>query len=256
MRHCPRSSRVSPSDRSTFSSNSKPPIPSTGRQSDPTQDNASYDPTKTRLMEKKQQQWREENGEFTSVSRTSSKRSALSLADKAPNWNPFGRPGAGAPPANELPARSTVSLNLLRLTHPPSDSSSSSGAGDQHRHTLSASGQRTRHSHCQRSDARACSHANESSIRRRSFRRRRQISQRTRTTAMAGRSTEANRREQTLESHSARDRTSRRFPARFSSTSDARSCSTAPAPAKGVHARLNQTASEQQWTRDQQIQPA
>ncbi|UJR09115.1 hypothetical protein I4U23_013362 [Adineta vaga] len=66
-----------------YSSTNQPSIPPTGKQFD----NSQNDYYKTGLIEKKQQQWRQEN------------------AEKAPVWNPFGRPGAGAPNANEIEQR-------------------------------------------------------------------------------------------------------------------------------------------------------
>jgi len=98
-RHKPNS--VSP-ERSTFQydfpANGKPPVPSTSKMND----NQVFDQqarlveevpsgvAKTRLMEKKLQQWQQENSE------------------KMATWDPFGRPGGGAPNPNENTARPSV----------------------------------------------------------------------------------------------------------------------------------------------------
>ena len=85
----------------------KPPLPSFYKAPEQSQDPSSNDLGKTRLMEKKQQQWKMENGRFLPT--THSPVHSLPLAEKAPVWNPFGRPGAGAPNANEMLSRMPVS---------------------------------------------------------------------------------------------------------------------------------------------------
>ncbi|CAF0909216.1 unnamed protein product [Adineta ricciae] len=90
---------VYPSD---FSSTNKQTIMPTGKPAD----NPTNDYARTGLVEKKQQQWRQEN------------------AEKAPAWNPFGRPGAGAPNLNEVDQRiSQLPTNVVvpyRVPDPPS----------------------------------------------------------------------------------------------------------------------------------------
>ncbi|CAF4172442.1 unnamed protein product [Adineta steineri] len=86
---------VYPSD---FSSMNKP----SGKQND----NPQNDFFKTGLMEKKQQQWRQEN------------------AEKAPTWDPFGRPGAGAPNINAIePPISQPSSNNMVMPYRQPDPS-------------------------------------------------------------------------------------------------------------------------------------
>jgi len=60
-------------------------------------------------MEKKQQQWKQENGKIEFSQKTSFLIS-LFLAEKTPFWNPFGRPGAGAPNTNEVQPKISVRL--------------------------------------------------------------------------------------------------------------------------------------------------
>ncbi|CAF1424183.1 unnamed protein product [Rotaria magnacalcarata] len=108
---------VSP-ERSTFqydfptSNNRPPPVPSGPQPFKPNEhmhdipakiaENQNNDLLKTQLMEKKQQQWKQENSE------------------KNPNWNPFGRPGAGAPNLNETYQRtSQVTSNNVMSYRPP-----------------------------------------------------------------------------------------------------------------------------------------
>lgn len=52
---------------SDLSSTAKPPLPPSGKGYDQSQEPSTNDPFKTRLMEKKQQQWRAENGQFFST---------------------------------------------------------------------------------------------------------------------------------------------------------------------------------------------
>ncbi|CAF4680983.1 unnamed protein product [Rotaria sp. Silwood1] len=94
-----RKTSVSP-ERSTFQydfppTTNKPPsvpsVPQSFKSNDHQHDispkvneiDPNHDALKTQLMEKKQQQWKQENSE------------------KPPVWNPFGRPGGGAPNINE-----------------------------------------------------------------------------------------------------------------------------------------------------------
>ncbi|CAF2211967.1 unnamed protein product [Rotaria magnacalcarata] len=95
----PERSAYPPGD---FSSNNKPPLPPSMKQND----NQQNDLGKTRLMEKKQQQWKQEN------------------AEKAPVWNPFGRPGAGAPMSNELQQKPSQPLSNIAMPYRPPDTSS------------------------------------------------------------------------------------------------------------------------------------
>jgi hypothetical protein len=83
-----------------------PPLPPSLKQNDHQYDvspkvneDANNDVFKTRLMEKKQQQWKQENSE------------------KLPLWNPFGRPGAGAPNTNENPPRISVRFSIFTKFH-------------------------------------------------------------------------------------------------------------------------------------------
>ncbi|CAF4526191.1 unnamed protein product [Rotaria socialis] len=95
----PERSAYPPGD---FSSNNRPPLPPSMKQND----NQQSDFGKTRLMEKKQQQWKQEN------------------AEKAPVWNPFGRPGAGAPMSNELQQKPSQPLSNIAMPYRPPDNSS------------------------------------------------------------------------------------------------------------------------------------
>ena len=70
-------------------------------------------------MEKKQQQWNQENGTFRPMKPSPIARTVLlSSAGKTPLWNPFGRPGAGAPNGTENQARPPVS-NTAVAYRPP-----------------------------------------------------------------------------------------------------------------------------------------
>ncbi|CAF1205768.1 unnamed protein product [Rotaria sordida] len=89
-----------PSDYS--STNNKPPLPSSVKQNDTLQN----DTFKTRLIEKKQQQWKQEND------------------GKTPIWNPFGRPGAGAPIINEIQQQTSQPSSNIIMPYRPLDSSS------------------------------------------------------------------------------------------------------------------------------------
>ncbi|CAF2937099.1 unnamed protein product [Rotaria sp. Silwood2] len=87
---------------SDYSTTNKPPLPPSIKQND----NLQNDSFKTRLMEKKQQQWKQEN------------------AEKAPIWNPFGRPGAGAPMNNEIQQKTSQPPSNIVMPYRPPDSSS------------------------------------------------------------------------------------------------------------------------------------
>ncbi|CAF3506044.1 unnamed protein product [Rotaria sp. Silwood1] len=93
-------------ERSTYPSDylstNKPPLPPSIKQND----NLQNDLLKTRLIEKKQQQWKQEN------------------AEKTPIWNPFGRPGAGAPMNNEIQQQTLQPSSNIVMPYRPSDSSS------------------------------------------------------------------------------------------------------------------------------------
>lgn len=68
-------------------------------------------------MEKKQQQWKQENGTKLCLSRVN--LHFFCLAEKAPVWNPFGRPGAGAPNTNELQSKDSTGIVLNDQTRVP-----------------------------------------------------------------------------------------------------------------------------------------
>lgn len=82
-----------------YSLTNKPPLPPSANRPN---DNVQNDPAKNRLIEKKQQQWRQENGTYFFCCKFHP-FSLFFSAEKAPVWNPFGRPGAGAPNTNENP---------------------------------------------------------------------------------------------------------------------------------------------------------
>jgi hypothetical protein len=73
---------------------------------------SNNDPFKTRLLERKQQQWKQENC-MSSITKRNSYLRSFFVAEKMPLWNPFGRPGAGAPNLNENQARPPVCLLTL-----------------------------------------------------------------------------------------------------------------------------------------------
>ena len=79
----------------------KPPLP-------PSQDSVGFDQTKNRLIERKQQQWKQENGNsfFENIMTNTDTFSLIITAEKQPVWNPFGRPGAGASNFTEQPVGS------------------------------------------------------------------------------------------------------------------------------------------------------
>ncbi|CAF0956448.1 unnamed protein product [Adineta ricciae] len=96
----PRQKKNASPQRSTFQYDFPPPTtnkssaPASSKQNGQQYDmstrnneDESQDPAKTRLMEKKQQQWNQEN------------------SDKMPYWDPFGRPGAGAPKRHDTQSR-------------------------------------------------------------------------------------------------------------------------------------------------------
>ena len=70
-------------------------------------------------MEKKQQQWNQENGTLRPMKLSSTPRTVLLFsAGKTPLWNPFGRPGAGAPNGTENQARPPASSTAVAYRPP------------------------------------------------------------------------------------------------------------------------------------------
>ncbi|CAF0947908.1 unnamed protein product [Rotaria sordida] len=109
---------VSP-ERSTFqydfpptTTNKPTPVPSVPQSFKPndyqhdvspkvTEIDPNHEAFKTQLLEKKQQQWRQENSEKVAI------------------WNPFGRPGGGAPNINENQSRTSQLPSNTVVSHRP-----------------------------------------------------------------------------------------------------------------------------------------